>query len=129
MPKGSLIFVQGTGERLKAIQPFLTQLKARLEQFAIAYALEPVIWGDAVGAEFEGKSLPDPPREPLGGQALAEYAEWTYLGADPLFGLRLLAMPDASSAGAPEGLLGRPKWEAAWEIVKKYTPSPDLKAL
>ena len=130
MPEGTLVFVHGTGERLKSMEPFLNELQAQLNRFHINYALDPVVWGDAVGVEFEGKSLPDPPRPPAREHALAEYAEWTYLAADPLFGLRLLSLPDRfSTVASGSGLLGQPKWLAAWELVKEYRPSPDLQAL
>ena len=122
MPKGTILFIHGTGERLKDAAPFLEHLQTQLDHFKIDYTLESVAWGDAVGVEFEGKSLPDPPQKPS-----PDEAEWSYLAADPLFGLRLIAGPDISREGS--GLLGKPKWVTAWEMVKAYRPTEDLSAL
>ena len=127
--KPTLLFVHGTGGRLAAVAPFLSELQRQINRFEIDCELVECIWGDPIGVEFEGKSLPDYTE----GAALTEHdrleeAEWSYLDADPLFGLRLLAIP-GETANTKQALRAEPAWESALTDIRKYEPSPDLLAL
>ena len=125
----TLLFVHGTGERLAAVAPFLSELQRQLDRFHIDCELDECIWGDAIGAEFEGKSLPDYTEgAALTEQDRLEEAEWSYLDADPLFGLRLLAIP-GETANTKQALRAEPMWELALNEIRKYEPSSDLLAL
>src|SRR5579871_5442739 len=111
MPKGTLLFIHGTGDRLRELEPFTANLAERIEENGINYSLQTAIWGDAIGSEFAGKSLPDPPDEPSNNER-ADYAEWSFFAADPLFGLRLLALPDLD-AKQDSGMLTKHSTRAA----------------
>lgn len=126
--KPALLFVHGTGDRLANAAPFYAQLEGQLQHFQIHCTLTPIVWGDVLGVEFEGKSLPNPPVDPGGDPENS--SEWSFLAADPLFGLKLLALPDTSVPGTAGGAMGtRPKWEIAWQTVKAYRVSDDLSHL
>lgn len=125
MKTGTILFVHGTGERLRSQESFPAFLHARAKHFGIGWDIEPCLWGDAVGTEFIGKSLPDPPEE--NERERQQTREWSYYDADPLFGLRLLSLPDSGNAKGSLG--GPPVWELAWEKIRAYVPSDDLDAL
>jgi hypothetical protein len=125
MRTGTILFVHGTGARLRSQQSLPEYLKTRASQFNIGLNIENCVWGDPVGAEFSGKSLPDLPE--ANEHELQRDREWLYYDADPLFGLRLIALPAYSQPKS--SLQAPPRWELAWERIRVYTPSGDLEAL
>jgi hypothetical protein len=89
---GTLLFARGTGERLRSQEPFPEYFKNRAANFDVGWDVKACVWGDAAGCEFASKSLPDPPEQTELDRQQA--LEWSYYDADPLFGLRLLSLPD-----------------------------------
>ena len=54
----------------------------------------PCAWGDPIGVEFEGESLPDAPTAEKLKKAEEDFAQWNWLFDDPLFELKTLTIRD-----------------------------------
>jgi hypothetical protein len=95
LSSGALLLVHGSGVRLRSFEP---TVEHAIRQAAAAGLRQEVIrclWGDPLGVEFEGKSIP---REP-GAETLADegqdFAEWDWLLDDPLLELYTLTIRDS----------------------------------
>ena len=124
---GSIVFVHGTGVRLKNYLPSFRNAAAKAKEFGIERTLVECAWGDALGALFEGKSLPEGAK--LQEKDEEDERQWYYLYEDPFHNLRPLTIPstDVTADNPPPGQL--PRREVVWKIVKEYKPTLELRAL
>lgn len=132
MGAGSLLFVHGTGVRIRSYQRTLDVARTRAKECGVALPLVECQWGDALGIPFDGtslKSLPDDPDpETLRLQEEAEL-QWSYLDTDPFFELRLIAADQSRVAKPVFGQQSDAEkfWEKVLASGKK--PSLELQAL
>jgi hypothetical protein len=93
-------------------------------------AFVPCAWGDPIGIEFEGKSMPDPPTAEQIEKQEDEFARWNWLLDDPLFELSTLTIRDNSSQNdAPARPDEQPPWEKLWNEIEGYQPGVELRLL
>jgi len=130
MTRGSLIFVHGTGVRLnKDYLRSIDNAKKAAEAAGISQVFVECAWGDQLGVEFEGKSLPDPPSVEKIEDEEEDFARWSWLFDAPLFELAQLTIRDPQ---APSPMLNpgeKPNWEKLWEKIAAYQPTEELRLL
>jgi hypothetical protein len=130
MSTGTIVFVHGTGVRLRNYRPSFDAARKRAAAVGIGAKFIECAWGDPLGVEFKGLSLPDPPSP---GQLLEEeedFARWSWLFDDPLFELDKLTIRDISEVKRPLSPPGRrPAWLLLWEKIAAYKPSLELDLL
>lgn len=129
MADGCILFVHGTGVRLPAYQSGFEHAVrvAAAEDLSIPFV--ECAWGDPLGVEFAGASLPDPPSPDQLAEEEADFARWQWLFDDPLFELDKLTIRD-SAADTTVPMPGRkPHWLKTWETIAAYTPSLELSLL
>jgi hypothetical protein len=128
MRTGNILFVHGTGVRLKAYQKTYLAACDRAKAEGITLPLVECEWGDALGIEAPVLALPGTP-DPEQLQKAAEVEQqWAYLDTDPLFELRLLTIGSGTSAPAVQ-FGGKPAHERFWDTIEAYNPSLELTAL
>ena len=120
MSRGTIVFVHGTGVRFKDYQRGFDNAKKCAQQAGISADFEECAWGDPLGVEFVGLSLPDLPASAQNGQPGEDFARWYCLYADPLFELNLLTIRDTSTSLPPPLPCRQPEWELAWEGIAAY---------
>ena len=122
MANGAIVFVHGTGVRIRDYQPAFRNAALKLKQHALDYELIACEWGDALGARFDGLSLPDLTRADLSDDDL----QWYYLYDDPFHNLRPFTIERLSGVNdAPiPGEFARN--ELVWEKIKHYDPSSEF---
>jgi len=123
---GSILFVHGTGVRLKSYQRTYVAAGERARTEGIALPLVECEWGVALGIDAPSLSIPGPPSE-TEAQREDVLQQWAYLDADPLFELRVLA--DTPVAPAAAGFGQQPAHEVFWARVLAYTPTLELETL
>jgi hypothetical protein len=128
---GTAIFVHGTGVRLAGFEKtYAAALQA--EKCSYIPSFVPCAWGDPLGVQFDGLSLPDRPSAEEITRNEAELAQWDWLFDDPLFELSTLTIPDSNAAqeievaSRPDQL---PEWQVVWSRIQSYGPSIELAAL
>jgi hypothetical protein len=90
----------------------------KVREHGLPCEVEPCLWGEALGIDFEGLSLPQPP--PRSPDEEAQNLRWQYLQVDPLFDLRLWCMPSAATSRTVLG--GTSAAQQAWEdVISVYT--------
>lgn len=127
MPHGTIVFVHGTGVRLKAYQSGFDNAKKCAAAAGITANFVECAWGDPLGVEFDGKSLPDPPSKKQLKEQEQDFARWRWLFDDPLFELDKLTSRDTSqikTPGTPPGW--KPAWAQLWDKIAAYQASPEL---
>jgi hypothetical protein len=140
MRTGTIIFVHGTGVRLKNYQSGFEAAARLAATCGITQQFVPCAWGDPLGVEFEGKSLPDPPTPEQLEEEEKDFALWNWLFDDPLFELDKLTIRDPlanshtqDSEPAADPLIPnprkRPEWERLWNEIRGYRPSQELRLL
>jgi hypothetical protein len=92
----TLLFVHGTGVRGESYGRTLDQIKSKVAEFDLPCRVESCDWGDVLGIDFDGLSLPELPERTAEEEAQAY--RWEYLQLDPLFDLRLWCTPAAEPA-------------------------------
>jgi hypothetical protein len=130
MAKGTIIFVHGTGVRLKNYKRGFSSAKERAAAAGIQATFTECAWGDPLGIEFDGLSLPDPPSAAQLKREEEDFARWSFLFADPLFELDRLTVRDTKQGAAstlPPGKLA--PWEKVWNDIAAYKPSTELELL
>jgi len=117
MANSTLVFVHGTGVRSESYALTLKQIESKVAEFHLPCTVESCEWGDVCGIDFEGLSLPEPPKRSKEEEEQAY--RWQYLEVDPLFDLRLWCTPAADPA---KKVLGAKSAGAAlWEdSISKY---------
>jgi hypothetical protein len=127
---GSIVFVHGTGVRLRRFLATYETATSTAAACGMKQTFIPCTWGDPIGIEFEGKSLPDPPTAEQIAKQEDEFAHWNWLLDDPLFELSTLTIRDRSSEDkAPTRPDEQPAWEKLWNEVEAYQPSEELRLL
>ena len=61
MTKPTLLVVHGTGVRSESFEETLKQIRLKVKEFHLPCVVEPLLWGETLGIDFEGLSLPYPP--------------------------------------------------------------------
>ncbi|MHC1764723.1 MAG: hypothetical protein AB9869_10540 [Verrucomicrobiia bacterium] len=113
----TLLFVHGTGVRNQSYSRRLEQIRSKVAEFLPPLRVESCGWGETYGIDFEGLSLPNPPRRTE--EEVAEAYRWEYLEVDPLFDLRLWCAPDRQSARRVLG--AKPAAALLWEqSISRY---------
>lgn len=124
---GTIVFVHGTGVRLKDYRRGFDNAKTVAAAAGIAEAFVECAWGDPLGVEFAGNSLPDPPDAKKLAEEQEDFAQWRWLFDDPLFELGQLTIRDTSDAARiidnPEK---KPEWEILWDKLSAYQPSDEF---
>jgi hypothetical protein len=126
---GSIVFVHGTGVRLKAYTSAFADAQATAEAAGIQHQLIECPWGDPLGVQFEGKSLPGQPSPDALLREQEDLNQWSWLFDDPTAELDLLTIRDASRPKALERPDVKAPWEELLEKVRAYSPSPELQLL
>lgn len=126
---GTIVFVHGTGVRIRSFQNGLDTAKMVASSVGISLPFVPCAWGDPIGVEFDGKSLPDPPPLDKLEEEERDFAQWNWLFDDPLFELNQLTIHDPR-AGKHVQMPGvKPSWEKLWDIIAAYHPSIEFQLL
>jgi hypothetical protein len=126
------VFVHGTGVRFAGFEESYAGAIRQAKKCSFTPDFVPCAWGDALGVQFEGQSLPDLPSPEDLKRDEEELAQWDWLFDDPLFELTTLTIRDRSGAAAvnaatrPDQL---PEWERVWARIEVYRPSDELTAL
>jgi hypothetical protein len=127
---GTIVFVHGTGVRLPAYQRGLETARKVAKACGLQHDFAECVWGDPLGVEFKGDSLPDPPDPKRLAQEEADFAQWNWLLDDPLFELDKLTTRDTSKAARAPAMPGaKPQWLKLWESIAAYEASYDLTQL
>lgn len=132
MSGGTAIFVHGTGVRLAGFERTYALAVQQAQKCSYTPNFVPCAWGDPLGVEFEGLSLPDPPSKEDLRRDEEELAQWDWLFDDPLFELSTLTIRDAALAQEAEATTRpdrMPEWEVVLDRVRVYRPSDELTTL
>lgn len=130
MSAGTIVFVHGTGVRLKRYERCFADAKDLARAIGITARFAECAWGDPLGIEFEGLSLPDPPSEKQLREEQEDFALWSFLFADPLFELDKLTIRDPKQPTETKPPPGKKApWETLWIRTEKYRPSDNLRLL
>lgn len=122
---GSILFVHGTGVRLKAYQKTYVAACDRAQKEGITLPFVECEWGDALGIDAPALSIPGPRATQPQDEEAAH--QWAYLDEDPLFELRLLT--GDGRAPSPAAFGQKPAHELFWDKVVAYTPTLELEQL
>lgn len=126
MAQGSIILVHGTGVRLAGYRSLFLLAKANAKQANIEATFFECAWGDPLGIEFQGLSLPDDPTPAQQKEQDEDYAQWAWLFDDPLSELDRMTILD-SSAPTKKPMPGtQAAWLTAWNRIRAYTPSNEM---
>src|ERR1700753_4185890 len=98
MSKGTILFVHGTGVRLKNYELGFKNARKCAESQGVDELFSPCLWGDPYGVEFKGLSLPGTEDQIEETEAL-EFAQWNWLFEAPFWELDKMSIPDPAKAG------------------------------
>lgn len=126
---GTIIVVHGTGVRLRSFQRTFEHTKAVAEAAGVTEDFLECVWGDPLGVEFEGRSLPDPPSPEKQKEEAEDFACWNWLFDDPLFELDKLTIRAPGVAASVPMPGHKPEWQRLWEQIAAYRPSQELSLL
>src|ERR1043166_6656861 len=129
VPEGSIVFVHGTGVRLRSFLNTYRTAASTAAACGLKQTFVPCPWGDPIGIEFEGRSLPDPPTPQQLKRQEEEFAQWNWLFDDPLFELSTLTIRDRSHPEQEERPDQQPEWELLWTHIRRYHPGDELRLL
>src|SRR6266851_4008987 len=130
MANGTIVFVHGTGVRLRDYKESFSTASETAKACGINRTFIRCAWGDPFGVEFEGRSLPDAPTHKQIRRQEEELAQWVWLFADPLIELRMLTIRDHSQTSRKAQRGGGPwEWQVLWPKIRAYTQSDELNAL
>src|SRR5262252_1923788 len=100
MSVGSILLVHGTGVRFRSYMKGFEIAEKTARNCSVRRRLLPCAWGDPLGVEFTGYSLPDAPTAEQNRKEEDEFAHWVWILDDPLLELSLLGIPDGKAATA-----------------------------
>lgn len=129
MAAGTILFIHGTGVRLKDYKRTLAIAKERARAAGIEAAFVECAWGDPLGVVFRGHSLPEPPSEAELRVEEQDFARWSWLIDDPLFELERLTIRDPRQPTVPPSPSKKSPALAMWEKVSSYSASTELTLL
>jgi hypothetical protein len=131
MPEGTIVFVHGTGVRLKAYRRGFDSAREQAAKFGITAAFVECAWGDPLGIAFEGRSVPGEPSEKQLREAEEDFAQWSWLFDDPLHELLSLTIRDTSDVAKPPKPPPnrKPSWKQLWDKIAAYQPSSEFELL
>jgi hypothetical protein len=129
MTQGTIVFVHGTGVRLKDYRNHFAHAKTVASTAGVSETFLECAWGDPLGVEFTGSSLPDPPSMEKVAEEEEDFARWNWLFDDPLFELDKLTIRDRGVAIAVPMPGAKPEWEVLWDRIASYQPSQELRLL
>jgi hypothetical protein len=129
MVQGSILFVHGTGVRLAGYRDTFELAKTNAAKAGIGSAFVECAWGDPLGIEFEGLSLPDPIDEGQLQRQSEDFNRWSWLFADPMCELEKLTIRDSSVLQKKPIRGVMPSWLLKWNEVQAYNPSTELRLL
>lgn len=129
MTKGTIVFVHGTGVRLRDYHRGFEHAKSVAATAGISERFLECAWGDPLGVEFRGSSLPDPPSAEKLAEEEEDFARWNWLFDDPLFELDKLTIRDPNVAASIPVPGRKPEWETLWDRISSYHPSQELTLL
>jgi hypothetical protein len=130
MVRGTIVFVHGTGVRLKDYGRGIEIAQKAAAAADITESFVECAWGDPLGIVFEGQSLPDPPSPQKLEKEQEDFARWSWLFDDPLFELDKLTIRDTSAVAKTKPMPGaKPEWKVLWERISAYQPSLELQLL
>lgn len=113
MEEFTLLFIHGTGVRSESYIRTLEQIRSKVAATNLTCRVQSCEWGDVYGIDFDGLSLPEPPKRDEAEAAQAY--RWEYLQVDPLFDLRLwctrVAQPAKKIVGSRNSAITL--WEAS----------------
>jgi pimeloyl-ACP methyl ester carboxylesterase len=124
----TLLLVHGTGVRLKDYCPVFEAAQKIAVAVGIKERFIDCLWGDPLGVEFSGLSLPDPPSERQLQAEEEDFLEWKWRFEAPLLELERLAALDKQSQYPPPPDQ-KAHWENLWNSIVDYKPSLDFKFL
>ena len=125
---GTILFVHGTGVRLRDYSVGLEAARKCALAAGIDQTFVPCAWGDPLGVQIEGKSLPDYDEDDSKQEA-AEFLYWSWLFEDPLYELEQMTIA-ASDTSPIVAMPGRqPEWHVLFENICHYRPSIELNLL
>ncbi len=123
----AILFVHGTGVRRGSYFTTFASMQHAFDDYQIAHALKPCLWGDDLGASPVVRAVPDV-MILTGDHAFTraqEYARWDLLYRDPLFELRLLLnRPSAGPRPPAAGAAAR----ALRKRIDEYEPTNAVRA-
>jgi len=129
MPQGTIVFVHGTGVRLKDYRRGFSQARAAAAAAGLAETFVECAWGDPLGVSFVGKSLPDPASAAKLAEEEADFARWSWLYCDPLFELDQLRIRDPGAARSIPMPGRKPEWLIQWERIAAYRATDEFALL
>lgn len=123
----SIVFVHGTGVRHRSYVAGLRHAEACAQGVGIQTPFIECLWGDPLGIEFEGLSLPGLPTSAQDKAEGEDFARWSWLFYDPLSELDKLTLRahNAPNIGDPEA----DAWREDWQQIVDYVPGLDLRTL
>lgn len=128
MQDGSIVLVHGTGVRMSGYKESLALAKRTAQQAGIDTKFVSCAWGNALGIDFQGLSLPsDAGTEKLDQEhAREDFARWSWLIDDPMCELEKLTIRDPANAvpAPPPGI--NPAWLMEWNRIAGYQPSEGM---
>src|ERR1043165_1909884 len=126
MAAGSIVFVHGTGVRLRNFKRSIGNAEQCARSVGIDAAFVECAWGDPLGVTFEGLSLPDPPPEQQLRADAEDFAQWAWLIDDPLFELDKLTIRDTARDDFPPPPGQLSPAQELWNEIEAYRPSTEL---
>ena len=127
---GTVVFVHGTGVRLKNYTRNLETARKIAHAAGLKGVFVECAWGDPLGVNFKGDSLPDPPSKKKLQEEEEDFARWNWLFDDPLFELDKLTIRGPAAASVAIPMPGaKPEWLSLWETISAYQPSHELTLL
>lgn len=125
---GTILFVHGTGVRFHDFQASFESLRAAAAAAGITADFRQCLWGDPLGVEFQGLSLPDDLSPEEKRRADAEDESWAWRFHDPLLELQQMAI-DGRDQDALPSVMGPPEWQQRFDRLEVYSPSTDTVTL
>jgi hypothetical protein len=130
MGTGTIVFVHGTGVRLKGYKRSFADAESQARAAGIKAQFVECPWGDLLGIEFKGLSLPGAPTPEKLRDEEEELARWSFLFADPLFELDKLTIRDPKQPDQPKPPPGKKlPWQEVWDKIKAYEATHELQLL
>jgi len=124
---GSVLIVHGTGVRSAAFKVSFDAAVTTARAAGVVASFHQCLWGDPLGIEFAGLSLPDPPEEAERRKMDAEDETWAWRFDNPL--LELEQMTIAAERDSRAGAFGPQVWRGEFKRIHAYKPTQDLLAL